>query len=643
MSQLSYIPVSEIRRVRESVKDPQALVPVLANMFRLNTLYMIAKGGSGHIGSSFSAMDIITWLWTQEMTNPNQIQADESDIYFSSKGHDAPGLYSLLIGLEKLEEKYVHQLRQLGGLPGHPDVHTPYMITNTGPLGMGISKARGMAIANRLNGKKGHFYVLTGDGELQEGQLWESLQPTANGKFSEITVIADHNKYQSDIQVSKVSDLGDLEAKFRAYGWEVARCDGHDPAAIAKALAHFKTVKDKPQILIADTIKGRGVSFMEHTAHKEDELYRYHSGAPSVPDYENGLKELTEKINKALEAQGVAPVKLESVDRPVRPAPQAPQKLVPAYGDELVKIARENKRIIALDGDLMLDTGLIPFKENFPDRFVECGIAEMDMVSAAGGMALKGMLPIVHSFACFLTTRPNEQIYNNATECTKIIYAGSLAGLLPSGPGHSHQSVRDIGAIGSMPGLTLVQPSNEAEARMSLRWAVDENPESTYIRLVTIPVDIPFELPTGYQMTKGQGVAVAEHGTDVAMIAYGPVMLSEAVKAANRLKEQGVGVTVYNLPWLNVIDEPWLLNTLAPFKTVVTVDDHYTQLGQGMQVAAVLAKAGVSGKKIVNLGVESIPVCGLNFEALAHHGLDELSLVQTILSHQAQALELSSR
>ena len=123
--------------------------------------------------------------------------------------------------------------------------------------------------------------------------------------------------------------------------------------------------------------------------------------------------------------------------------------------------------------DLLSDCGIEAFKAELPERFIECGIAEQHMVSAAGGMALDGMLPVVHSFACFLSTRANEHIYNNATERTKIIYTATLAGVVPGGPGHSHQSVRDISAIGSVPGLTAIEPCSEREARLAIRWAVE--------------------------------------------------------------------------------------------------------------------------------------------------------------------------
>src|SRR5262245_58260925 len=277
--ELSYVPIAAIRRVlADNSRDSIARAEILADLCRLNTLYMIMQAGSGHIGSSFSSTDIITWLWTVELADPNSGRAD-ADTYFSSKGHDAPALYSLLIALGKLEPDLLHRLRRLGGLPGHPDVETPFIATNTGSLGMGISKAYGMARARRWTGRRGRIVLMTGDGELQEGQIWESLQPVANERLSEIIAVVDHNKLQSDAAVSAVSDLGPLEDKFRAFGWEVRRVDGHDFAAIRAAFAYFATVVDRPKALIADTIKGKGVSFMEGLA-CGDQTYHFHAGAP---------------------------------------------------------------------------------------------------------------------------------------------------------------------------------------------------------------------------------------------------------------------------------------------------------------------------------------------------------------------------
>jgi len=623
---LSYVSRASIDAVRAATADPVARVELLADVCRLNTLYMIMQAGSGHIGSSFSSTDLITWLWTEALVDPNGGGAG-SDVYFSSKGHDAPALYSLLIALGKLDFDLLHRLRRLGGLPGHPDVETPFIATNTGSLGMGISKAYGMARARRFTRRGGRIVVMTGDGELQEGQIWESLQPAANERLSEIIAIVDHNKLQSDSAVAAVSDLGPLEDKFRAFGWEVRRADGHDVRAIRDVFAHFATVADRPKVLIADTIKGKGVSFMEGLA-CGDQTYHFHAGAPSLKDYLAAVGEITARVNDRLSALGARPLALASAPQPIRVAPEHPERLVVAYGDELLQMARTRKDIVVLDGDLLSDCGIEAFKEELPDRFIECGIAEQHMVSAAGGMALNGILPVVHSFACFLSTRANEHIYNNATEGRKIIYTATLAGLVPGGPGHSHQSVRDISAIGSVPRLVAIEPCSEREARLAIRWAVEENAASSYLRFVNVPLDLPYALPESYSLRVGCGVALRA-GEDVALVGYGPLLMSQAWRAADLLAAEGVSAAVIDLPWLNRIDDAWVADTLARFPAIVTLDNHYLSLGQGVMVAAALARAGVRAE-VRSIGLTDVPACGNNAEVLAHHGLDADSIARVV-------------
>ena len=631
---LYYVPFTEFVRVRALPVGAVEKTALFAALCRINTLYMIARAGSGHIGSSFSSMDIMSWLQLNELrTPPEGDTAAPRDIFFSSKGHDAPGLYNTFIGQGKLDFDLIHQLRRLGGLPGHPDISTSNIVTNTGSLGMGISKAKGMVVANRLLKQPGNVYVLTGDGELQEGQFWESLVSAANHKLHELTVIIDHNKLQSDTLVSRVSDLGDLEAKLAAFGWHVSRCDGNDLAAFSQTLAATKSVTDKPKVIIADTIKGKGVSFMEHTSIDSDvEFYKFHSGAPSDDAYVKAAQELVEFANILLTTAGAVALELESVIRTAAAIPENPQRLIAAYSNALIAQARKNPKIVALDADLILDTGLIPFQKEFPDRFIECGIAEQDMVSQAGGMALRGLLPIVHSFACFLSSRPNEQIYNNATEQEKIIYVGSLAGIVPGGPGHSHQAVRDISALAAIPGLTLMEPSCEAEVAMLLDWAINTNKASTYLRLVSLPWVLPYELPADYKPELGKGVTLND-GQDVAIIAYGPVMLASAVQAAQMVKsEHGIAVKVINLPWLNHVDAAWLAKALGNCKVVLAIDNHYLIGGQGDRIADAMASKSLTNTKLHRLALKEVPVCGNNQEILAKHHLDVLFIKGTIYS-----------
>jgi transketolase len=621
---LYYVPPSEFARVR-AFDDACPSTALFADMCRLNVLYMVARAGSGHIGSSFSSLDIVSWLLLREMKDG----ANGRDVFFSSKGHDAPGYYAVLMATGRLPFELIHQLRRLGGLPGHPDVATAGIVANTGSLGMGISKAKGMVRANRMAGQRARVFVMTGDGELQEGQIWESLIGAANDGLDEIVVIVDHNKLQSDTLVARTSDLGDLQAKFASFGWHVERLNGHDLDAFAAALGRCAQVRGKPHVIIADTVKGCGISFMEHTAFDSDvDLYKYHSGAPSERDYVAGAQELIDRINERFRKFGQTELLLETDAAPVRPPPKAPQRLIPAYSDALVKIAETDDRIVVLDADLVLDTGLIPFRDRFPQRFIECGIAEMDMVSQAGGLALAGRLPIVHSFACFLSTRPNEQIYNNATERTKVIYVGSLAGLLPGGPGHSHQSVRDIAALSGVPGLVMVEPGTPAEVEPLLRWCVSEHRLSAYMRLVSIPVELEFTLPEEYVPTLGRGVVV-HPGKDAVLFAYGPVMLTEGVKAARLLAERNLSLQVVNLPWLNRVDHAWLQQVAGNHRNIFTLDNHYVEGGQGVMIAAACAQLGL-GARVGCFGVQDIPVSGTNDEVLRFHRLDAASLAKAM-------------
>jgi transketolase len=314
----------------------------------------------------------------------------------------------------------------------------------------------------------------------------------------------------------------------------------------------------------------------------------------------------------------------------MRIAPVKPEKLVLAYGDELLQMARTRSDIVVMDADLLSDCGIEAFKAELPERFIECGIAEQHMVSAAGGMALNGILPVVHSFACFLSTRANEHIYNNATEKKKIIYTATLAGLVPGGPGHSHQSVRDISAIGSVPGLTAIEPCSEREARMAIRWAVEENSASTYLRFVNVPLDLPYTLPATYSLRVGRGVTLRE-GADVALIGYGPLLMTNAWRAADELAAEGVSAAIIDLPWLNRIDAEWVVDVLGRYPAVVTLDNHYVALGQGVMIAAALARTGVRAD-VRSIGLTDVPACGNNAEVLAHHGLDASSIAKTARS-----------
>ena len=628
--ELHYVPAGEFRRVLDAGGTSVQRTRAFAALARVNTLYMIAGAWSGHIGTSFSSLEIMSWLFLNELRDLDK-GPEACDIFFSSKGHDAPALYNVLIGLGLLPAEKLHQLRRLHGLPGHPHVETPFIQANTGSLGMGVSKAKGMALANRVLGIERRIFVLTGDGELQEGQFWESLASAANRGLGEIVAIIDHNKIQSDTWVDHVSGLGGLEAKLAAFGWHVSRCDGHDVAAIERTFRALDAVRDVPKVIIADTVKGKGVSFMEGPSMKAGELYGYHSGAPSEQHYTAGLQELLATANALFDELGLGRVATDTRTRNPRREPRQTDNLIAAYERALVAQAEREPRLIALDADLIKDCGLVSFAKRFPDRFVECGIAEQDMVSMAAGMARRGALPVVHSFACFLAARPNEQIYNQCSESSKVVYVGSLAGLLPGGPGHSHQSVRDIGALASVPNLVMAEPCCEAEVEALLDTFVNRVEESSYLRLVSVKWPMPFSYPAGLRSRVGEGWVVRDGG-DVVVFAYGPWMLANAFEAAVQVEQEtGARVRVVNMPWLNRVDVAWLREVLGGCRSVVTLDNHYVHGGQGEMLAATIAELGLQpAVRVTRVGVTELPECGANDEVLAYHGLDLSGLVQAV-------------
>jgi transketolase len=645
MPDLALVPKAELDRIRAAEVSANDRIALVADVCRLNALVAVKRAGSGHLGSTFSAMDVVAFLLFEELNTADVGWDDpDRDIYFSSKGHDVPGLYAALYGLGVIPRERLLKLRRLGGLDGHPDVGVPGIEANSGSLGMGISKGRGIAWAKRHLGRGGRVVVMVGDGELQEGQNYEGLQAAAHERLAGLTVVVDRNELQSDKPTDEIVSLGALEERLGAFGWRVETCDGHDVDQLRAAFASFGDVSDRPQVLVARTIKGKGVSFMEHPAalHEGGGTYRWHAGAPDDPSFERAFAELVARIDGRLSALALEPLSFEPVEEEAqsqatlqgepesgagtRSATVANEYVVDAYGDELVRLGAERDDLVVLDADLASDCRVRAFELAFPDRFVECGIAEQDMVSTAAGLARHGLLPVVNSFASFLASRANEQIYNQASERTKVVYALHYAGLIPAGPGKSHQSVRDISLLAALPDLAIVQPGSSEEARALLRWAVEEADGDVAIRLAIGPSPRRIELPADVELGRGR---LLRDGGDAVLIAYGPVMLHEALTASELLAERGIGLAVANMPWLNRFDAEWL-QALAVHEELFVLEDHSYVGGLGDALRRELSR------ELTVFGVEGWPACGTPPEALRAHGLDGASLAQRISSLRAR-------
>ena len=638
MTALKLIPRKEFERAGDDLG-------LLADMCRANALVAVKRAGSGHLGSSFSSLDIVAHLLWREL-NVAELGWDhpDRDIFFSSKGHDVPGLYAALHALGEIPTERLLRLRRLGGLDGHPDIGVPGIEANSGSLGMGLSKGRGMAWAKRYLDRGGIVVVMTGDGELQEGQNWEALASAAHQHVGNLWAIVDRNELQSDRPTEEILALGDLEAKLRAFGSHVEVCDGHDHDALASAFASMRAAPaDVPKVLVANTIKGRGVSFMEHprALREGGGTYRWHAGAPDDDAFARAHEELVDHIAQrlpGLQLEEVPPLE-ERVSLEGEPesgagtrAAVTDEYVAAAYGEELLQLVTRHPEVVVLDADLASDCRVRTVELEQPSHFVEVGIAEQDMVSMAAGLARQGLLPVVNSFASFLASRANEQIYNQASEGTKVVYALHYAGLIPAGPGKSHQSVRDISLLGALPNVTIVQPVNAEETRALLRWAIEDAEESVAIRLAIGPSPRRIELDGGSQAGRG---SLLRDGDGPMLLAYGPVLVHEALVAADALAARGVDLRVVAMSWLNRFDPEWL-EELGEEEDVFVLEDHAPVGG----LADGLRRALDGRTRLTAFGVEGWPACGTPPEALRAHELDGLSLAARI--ERAKSLAPSS-
>lgn len=653
---MQIISKSEFDRIYNTINETYPKLEIISYMCRYNTLVAVKNAGSGHLGSSLSSMEMLVWLYFNEMNvrklglnNPNR------DIYFSSKGHDVPGQYAVLHALGFITDKQLLTLRRLNGLDGHPDVRINGIEANSGSLGMGISKAKGMAWVKNHMEYGGHVYVLTGDGEFQEGQNFEALQSAFHQKITGFTVIMDHNKVQSDKYIDDIVSLGNLKEKIEAFGWNVISINGNSFGDIDEAFAIRKQKCKENFLIIANTIKGKGVSFMEHpnAMSSNNGLYPWHAGAPDDISFNKAIEELESKIQSKVSSLKISPINFtgfETIKQGIpeeihlnelgEPISQASKHMhvsksdseyvVEAFGKTLFDIGRFHPELIVLDADLSSDCRLRFFENNLPEQFIENGIAEQDMVSMAGGLARMGLLPVVNSFAAFLASRANEQIYNNATEFTKIIYGFHYGGLIPAGPGKSHQSIRDISLIGSIPNIEIYQPCNSVEVEQILSYCVNFAKVNCVIRMNISPSPRKINLSDDYVFSVGRGVGLTE-GKDAILFSYGPVMLNEALRASEILNSEGFGLKVINMSSLNRLDENWFEELIDGFRSIYVLDDHSTVGGLGDFLLSKLVKLNLLGDKYFEkFGIESYPACGTPAEVLGYHGLDGLTLAKRI-------------
>lgn len=601
---------------------------VLANGCRLNAVTAVQIAGSGHLGTSLSSLDIMVAVRKFLEGESFLTSSVKGGIFFSSKGHDAPAYYATMHLLGELADEDLFTLRRLGGLPGHPETITPGVPTNTGSLGMGISKAKGFVKAQRLADPQSRqpVVVMLGDGELNEGQIWESMPGAVRDGFGELIAIVDGNKIQSDTWGESTLPMGDLQRRVEGTGWSYLEVEGNDPDAVHEALVRATSL-ETPTFIYASTVKGSGVPWMEEFP-ENGQYYKFHSGAIAPELYAEAARILTASF-VGIGLPGDSELEASRPEFDSYNPRKRPESLLSQWEVMIEKFMAADDSIIAFDGDLSFDTGTHLVRHRYPDRYVQAGIAEQDMVSMAGTLALSGHTPFVHSFATFLTMRATEQIFNNATEYSKIVYFGFLAGLVPSAPGFSHQAVTDVGIMSSIPGMRVFEPACQEELHSAVSAALGHDGPS-YVRIGGLgPAPAVRGSGATAQLTQRRA------GASLAFVTSGPLMTLEALVAADILATEGIEASVFSRAEITAAIVPDDLEKLRKFQTVIVCENHNPARANFHHASNALQAA--KGPSPVWIGIDGVPANGQPQEVLAHHGLDGASIASRARSEMGLA------
>ena len=616
------------------VADPSSIIPVLqhaAARLRLASVRSTSAAGSGHPSSCCSAADVVAALFFDHMTfDAKNPQYDHNDRFVLSKGHAAPLLYAVWAELGLIEQTELERLRKIDcDLEGHPTPRLPFVDVPTGSLGQGICAAIGIALNARRIGSDYRTYVLLGDGESAEGSVWESAQVGELYELDNLCAITDVNALGQSGATQWCHDMASLDRKWTAFGWHTVVIDGHDMAEILAALDDAKRTSGQPTMILAKTIKGKGVSFMEGEA-------GWH-GKPIKPgdELDQALGELELQLgeNRTLPSITVpSSVQKDSDGFPVavRLPRDPPYDLGSevatrvAYGNAIAALGESDSRIVALDADVGNSTFSQTFQQALPERFYQMHIAEQAMIGAAMGFSSRGAIPFPSSFACFLT-RASDFIRMAGIGQMNIKIAGSHAGVSIGEDGPSQMALEDLAMMRAVPDCVVFYPCDGVSTERLTEVA------AAYHGMAYIRTSRP-KTPVIYSSTEefvlGGSKVLRESGKDVVTIVAAGVTVFEALKAYEVLRNEGITVRIIDAYSLQPIDQSTLL--AAGHQTggrIVTVEDHYPTGGLGDAVSEAVACDDMS---VERLAVRAVPRSGGSAELLERFGISAHKIAEAV-------------
>lgn len=601
-----------------------------ARRLRILSMMSTTAAGSGHPTSCMSAADLVAGLFFHAMKfDPKDANSPAGDRFVLSKGHAAPLLYAVLAEAGVFPESRVMTLRQASSeLEGHPTPLIPGVDAATGSLGQGLSVGAGLAIGARLDNSPTRVYVLTGDGELAEGQIWEAAAFAGHYKLDSLTVIGDINALGQSEPTMYQHQMEIYQRKFESEGFATEVIDGHDVPAILAALDRAKATKGKPQAILARTEKGHGFS---EVAGKQG----WHGKPFSKDQLAAAIKELGGGIDVPPDpgksyARKSLPRRAD-FPPPAQPDydPSKPVATREAYGYALKRIGAVNPKLVDLSGDVDNSTFSEIFAKAYPGRFFQAYIAEQNMVSVGVGLAARGFTAFVDTFSCFLS-RAVDEVRMAAVSRSNLSLCGSHCGVSIGEDGPSQMGLEDLAIFRAVNGSIVLYPSDAISAERLTEYMASTG-GVTYLRTsrpktpILYSKDERFPVP-GFKVLR-------QSAQDRATVIGAGITLHEALKAADDLKTKGTAIRVIDLYCVKPIDGKALAEQVnATGGRLVVVEDHWAEGGVGEAVLSALAQAGAAPANLRHLAVTRMPHSGKEKELLDMFGLSANHIAAAVTS-----------
>jgi transketolase len=600
-----------------------------ATRLRILSVQATTEAGSGHPTSCLSAADIVATLFFNVMRfDPKNPKNPNNDRFVLSKGHAAPLLYAAWAEAGAFATDELMRLRRLeSDLEGHPTPRLNFVDVATGSLGQGLPAGVGLGLNAKLDHSSYRTYVLMGDGESVEGSNWEAAELARHYQLDNLCAIIDINRLgQSDPTILQ-HDVEAYRARWAGFGWNALPVDGHHIPALVNAFEQAATTKGQPTVILAGTLKGKGVSFVEDLPDWHGKAFKRGAEADKALAE---LKAAYVSDGKEPEVQLPEPLtKARPATKPVAAPEYKPTDSVAtreAFGAALVKVGEANPLVVVLDADVKNSTFTDKFGQQFPDRFFENFIAEQNMIGAAAGLASQGKIPFAATFACFLT-RAYDFIRMAAISHSNIKLMGSHAGVSIGEDGPSQMGLEDLAMMAAEPGVVVLYPSDAVCTHWLTARALDHK-GMVYIR--TGRPKTPILYKNNEEFTIGGSKVLRQSAGDRVTVAASGVTLFEALKAHEELAKQGIAIRVIDVYSIKPIDRETLISSArATRNMIVTVEDHYKHGGLG---DAVLSAVCTEGIKVHKMAVTEIPHSGKPEELLDRYGISAKHIIEKVRS-----------